>query len=521
MPLTFDAQQAWPPLKVGGLDFSAVRRDLAKADAWYSGDPDKLRACYPKATEGGPPSIEARVASWMTGNAAKARDLLHLPIAADLAAMGADLLFGKTPGFVIPEAHEDTDLDDDGKRLPPSPEATKAIESEARLNELIELDGIDSTLSEAAEIAGGLGGVYLRPMWDKSLAGHAMLTTVHPDYAVPEFRHGRLLSVTFWSVVRIDGQSVWRHLEKHAADGTWHGLYIGTKEHLGRKVKLTDHEATKSIEAGTDGRVALLAGIIGLDVRYVPNMLPNPAHRGFPIGRSDTGKPGIDTLMRSLDIVWTSWMRDIRLAKGRITVPDMFLTKGGRGQGATWDEDQEVYVGLSVDPNAQEKAGITISQFEIRSDEHAATAKALVEQISRSGGYAPQSFGVEVEGGGIQTATEVEARTDLSERTTGRKQRYWDHGLPDALYILQVIDREVFGSKAEPMRPRIVWAEQDQDQEALAKTLVALAAAEAASIETRVRMVHPDWDQTQIDREVTAIKEERGTAPDPTGGFPA
>jgi hypothetical protein len=41
-------------------------------------------------------------------------------------------------------------------------------------------------------------------------------------------------------------------------------------------------------------------------------------------------------------------------------------------------------------------------------------------------------------------------------------------------------------------------------------------AARAASLRERVRVMHPDWDEDEIDTEVAKIVEENGTpAPDP------
>jgi hypothetical protein len=43
----------------------------------------------------------------------------------------------------------------------------------------------------------------------------------------------------------------------------------------------------------------------------------------------------------------------------------------------------------------------------------------------------------------------------------------------------------------------------------------AMRTAEAASTDTLVRMLHPDWDEEQIAAEVALIKEESGrNAPD-------
>jgi hypothetical protein len=48
-----------------------------------------------------------------------------------------------------------------------------------------------------------------------------------------------------------------------------------------------------------------------------------------------------------------------------------------------------------------------------------------------------------------------------------------------------------------------------------AQTVQILDAARAASTATRVRMIHPDWEDDQVDAEVRTIKEEDVTMAPP------
>lgn len=514
MPLPDDPRASWPP-----ADQAALLRDIAEADAWYSGDEKRLAAIYGGATQQHP-TIAERLRFWSrpTGEG-PGRQRVHLPIAADVAATAADLLFGDTPTLIVPEAHEDPAPTEDGRIPNPSAEAVEAGAAEERLAELLELGGVASTLLEGAEVGSALGGVYLRPMWDPELADHPLLTVVHPDFALPEFRWGHLVAVTFWREVARDGQTVWRHLERHETGGIFHGLFVGTATTLGTKIALTDHADTAGIGADSDGMVAVPNGVKGLLVRYVPNVRPNRKHRGKPVGRADTA--GVESLMDSADETWTSWMRDIRLAKGRLVVPQEFLERrGGRGGGATFDMDTEVFAPVDMDPASREKAGITLAQFAIRAEEHAATLKALFEAIVRTAGYSPQSFGMHGSGSTV-TATEIDAREDRSDRTTSRKRRYW-RAVEEVAENMLIIDREIFGTPVTPMRPRLDWPDNDgMGMDQLATTLDLLTRAEAASIETKVRMVNPDWDAPQVLAEVDRIKAETGlVVADPTGGLP-
>lgn len=513
MPLPPSSQQPWPPER-----WKPFQDDIERAADWYAGDPLQL-----DGREGELSTSRGRSARWgfwerdrrrsgqsrSPGNTAERR--LHVPAAADIAATGADLLFGDTPTFTIPDAHGDHPSDD-------------AKRTEARLHELIEADGWSSTLLEGAEIAGALGGVLLRPVVDPDIADHPILTVVHPDRVVLEFRHGKLWAATVWREFGGERGKVWRHLERHEPGRIEHGLYAGSADVLGERRHLSQHPQTEGFV--TNDADPFGGGVIDLTqwgittplVRYVPNALPNRRHRTEPVGRPDTAN--CEALMQSLDETWTSWVRDIRLAKARLVVPDEFLDTGKRGQGAVFDQDREVFSPLQVDPAHHDKAGITMVQFAIRVQEHEETARALFEQIAQTAGYSAQSFGV-IRERSARTATEVDADESLSLRTTRKKQGYWRRALTDVAEHMLLLDAGVFGrADVTPMRPTVEYPDAaEADMREVAATLNLINLARAASIETRVRMLNPRWTNTQVQAEVARIVEENShRVEDPFGG---
>lgn len=497
------AKTPWPP-----TSWQPHQTDILTADAWYSGDPARLRA-----RSSSPPN-QRKFRFWGRGattDKVQTDQGLHVPAAADIAALGADLLFGETPAFEIAAAHNET----------PDP---VAIACEGRLTELAYIDGWSSLLLEAAEVGGALGGVYLRPVIDPHIADHPLLTVVHPDCAVPEFHYGHMVAVTFWQQWDADEPGkVWRHLERHSPGIVEHGLYLGTATELGPRRSLMDFDRTAPFARTADGSVGdgivdfTQWGVTSVPSRYIPNSLPNPKRRKDPVGRPDTA--GVEPLMDALDETWASWVRDIRLAKARLIVPDEFLDHRGRGVGDTFDVDREIFAPLSMDPASTDKAGITPVQFAIRVTEHEATARALFTEITQRAGYSPQSFG-QLGGGSEQTATEVDAREGRSARTTSKKRGYWQRPMEDIAEMVLQLDAALFGSGITPMRPKLEWPSDERDPLAEAQTLSALALARAVSTETMVRMLHPDWAPELVAAEVNAI--ETGGAvqvDDPMGGM--
>lgn len=492
---------AWPP-----KDLDCVRDKTAVWDAWYCGDPDALSSVYGGQTGNDPgntgffssehggwrASVGRTLSRWFWGNptpAGERQSKLHVPLAADIATTSAALLFSERP------------------KVKGSDDVTNK-----RLEELVD-DGLHGTLLEAAELAAALGGVYLRVVWDRELYDAPWLDAHPASHAVPEWQWGRLAAVTFWRTLEAEGDRVVRHLERHEPGFILHGLYEGSRDELGTKVPLTDHPATAPLAAALTNGDAIATGIKQLTATYIPNMRPNRIWRGIPsaahLGRPDIA--GAEPLLDALDEVYTSWMRDVEIGKGRIIVPSSYLESNGPGKGGSWDAERRVYSTLNMLPRSGDAATIEAVQFDIRVTEHRDTAQDLVEQILRTSGYSSQTFGEQ--GEAAVTATEVVARNRQSFTTRNRKIVYWRPGGADALESLLAIDRAVYGTKVTVERPEIEFGDSvTEDPQTVATTAELLFRAEAASKDTLVRMVHPDWDETQVGAEVKRILDETSLA---------
>lgn len=502
---------AWPPPQLAPA--YASYRDW---DAWYDGSPDKLRRVYTNRDAGGrsvPPSQRTRagqyaggiygtVSRWIWGApmpASGGRDgRLHVPLPADLAATAANLLFSEPPKL----DHHDTAV-------------------MARLEQLVE-DGLHTTLLHAAEAASALGDVYLRPVLDEDVfPDRAFLAAVHADGAIPLIRWGRLVEVTFWSTLLVDGDTHVRLLEHHEVVGgagrIVYAVHEGTSGHLGRPVPLTEHAAAAHLADLVDEEAAQQTGLDRLDVVRIANAGPQRQWRTEAalkyLGRSDFD--GNEQWFDALDEVWTSWMRDIRLARSRIIVPDFMLQSHGPGQGASWDAEREVFVQLNAMPGQTGTNPITAQQFAIRHLEHKASADAIVETALRHAGLSSQTLGDE--GDVAVTATEVQARERMSFTTRGnRVSGAWRPGIADAVELLLAVERAKWEGRPEPVKVNVEFGDSvSEAPETTARTLQLLAAAEAVSTETKVRMVHPDWDDQQVEVEVARIKRDAGGGQDP------
>ncbi|WP_028183473.1 phage portal protein [Salinispora arenicola] len=507
---------AWPP--PAHAPAYAAYRDW---DAWYTGDPDRLRTVYLNRAVTGTrlaPSDRVRASQyaggvvgylsrWLWGNPPPAgqRDgRLHVPLPADLAATAANLLLAEPPTLT----HEDSSVT-------------------ARLEQLQE-DGLNAVLLHAAEAASALGDVYLRPVIDRDVyADRAFVASVHADGALPVLRWGRLVEVTFWSELANDGNTVVRLLEHHdvvtSVNGSRAGrityaVHEGTPDQLGRPLSLADHPDTRHLADLVDETGTQATGLDRLDVVRIPNTGPQRLWRTMPglkyLGRSDFD--GNEQTFDAADEVWTSWMRDIRLARARIMIPDYMLQSNGPGQGATWNADREVYTAVNALPGQGQ--GITLSQFAIRHAEHKASLDEAVKVAMRHAGLSSQTLGDE--GDVAVTATEVQARERMSFTTRGNRIQAWKPAIAEAVELLLAVERtQLGGSRPDPVRPNVEFGDSvSEAPETVARTLQLLHAAEAVSVDTRVRMVHPEWDDPQVHAEVARI---RGDRPDPVEVGPA
>lgn len=503
MPLPQDIKTPWPP-----KNLRPYLADVEEASAWYSGDVDHLRTHYgssniPPGKPSTPSGLGQRVKFWGRRGkdtaGSQARQQLHVPLAGDIASTSADLLFAEAPAFTIPGVGDAGDN---------SPERA----TQERLDDLVHDADVHNTLLEAGEVAAALGGVFLRVAWDQERYDHPLLTVIHADGAAPDFHWGRLSGVTFWRQLKTDGKDVWRHLERHEPGVILHGLYVGTRDELGRQVDLDTLPDT----ADLDDELPLPGGLKWA-ARYVPNVLPNRKRRTSQLGRSDW--QGAEPLMDALDETYTSWQRDIRLGQARIITREEALQRGsGRGSGAHFDADREVYVGLDLEPGSDGKPFMEAVQFQIRYEEHENTALNLVERIVSTCGYSPQSFGLHIEGR-AETGTALRIREAKTLRTQGRKQRYWTTPAAGSLEAMLVVDREVFGrTDIEPAAPSIKWSDSlSEDPRETAQTIQMLELARAASTETRVKMAQPHLEGEALAAEVARVLAESGmSVPDPT-----
>ena len=522
----------WPPKPYQG----AYAR-YGDWDAWLRGDPDYLRYRFAgRGATGTNDRVRVRASQYMGGvvgrfsrwlwgappsdNQTDGR--LHAPLAADIARTRANLLFGEPPKLSGP-------VDDpDDETAEPDKEVTAWLERFYQ-------DGFPSLLLTAAEAASALGDVYLRPVVDEEvLPGRSFPAVVHADGAFPVIRWGRLSAVTFWTCLYADGREHLRLLEHHGVDDgdgyIEYGVYSGTPDQLGQQVDL---KALKSYPgyAGlvTDELIETRGvhptGLDRLDVVRVANAGLQRTFRNDAVLKylGASVFDGCEQFFDRYDEVWTSWMRDIRLAKGRIILPDYMLQSNGPGGGASFDAEREVWMALSDLPKPTGgTTPIVAQQFEIRAEAHKATLDEIRASALQHAGVSQQTLGQD-DGATAMTATEAQARERLSFTTRDTEIVPWTVGIADCVELQMLTDRaHGFADAPDPVRPSVEFGDGvAESPKEIAETVQLLMAAEAISDQTAVQMVHPDWSRKRVEAEVIRIQDKRKAAqpPAPDGDF--
>ncbi|QWS68122.1 portal protein [Gordonia phage VanLee] len=485
----------WPP-----APFDRALETMNVWDAWYTGDQDRLYTHYSSADAPGR-AVETgtgwrgRVARFFVGTRPRqSGSKLHVPAPSDLARTSADLLFSQPPRFTVG-----------------SDDASSQKKAQERIDKLLGGPETAATFLEAGELQAALGGSYVRLWWDESISDKVECAAMPADAAIPTWRYGRLAGVTFWTVVHRDEKAVYRHLERHTPGRIEHGLYFGTEDALGTRISLRELPETAWAADVGEHEGLLLTGVRGLTAAYAPNVLPNRAWRTTPglapLGRSDFD--GLEPLFDALDSAYSSWMRDLELGKARIFIDENMLANRGPGRGAFFDSEQEVFTKIKAIGKMADAGNIDAKQFGIRWQEHSQTCAEILNAILRGAGYSASNFsddGLTV----TKTATEIESRDRLSERTRDKKIGYWRSALGPLSATMIQLDKAVFRTDFDlnempevnfPIRPQM-------SQAALSGSLASLRSANLISIEQGVRERNPNWPKDEIDAEVKRIRED-------------
>lgn len=557
----------WPP-----RPFKPVyEREIADWAMWWEGTSSKISTAYTTGShQAGPTNVplSKRIPmayDTLTGKApvkgtTAPQARLHSPLFAEVCRMMAAVIWAVPPSFIVPVDdgaeelgdEEDIEVDDlDPQVVPDAGDVVKAPENESEVDpitgqpkepEFSEADQIEEQvitpeqarldllannpvfhrkMFEAAETQAALGGVYVRVVWDEDVwEDRAFLDVVDADHAIPDFKWDRLVGVTFWEEIKGKGDIVYRWFQHYTKGFIEHAVYEGTASDVGTRVPLTDVKQTAFL-ATPDEDGGILVDEEGkietgdpdnLAAVYIPFKTNNPAWRhDNQLKQLGTSALTRDVLpwLSAVDEAWSSLMRDMRQGLGRVIISETLLEVLGAGAGTAYDFNKEIYAPVAEAVDADGKPVIEQVQFDIRDQTHLNVILGLVKEVLKRVGLSPLTFGISETV--ATTATEIKANTRDTASTQDGLQRYWGPELSHILTVLLRIDAFQFdtGIVVEE-NVEVEWSSAVEDSELeVAQIIAAWSTAGAASLETIIRKIHPDWDDTRVKKEIKALEAKK------------
>lgn len=488
----FDSKAKFPP-----VEWEFWHNKYDEWAAWYSGDENILYNYYNIKAVG---NIIAQSRMWariddFTG-------IVHLPAANDIASTSANLLFSEVPKFKYDENSTG------GKRI----------------KEFIDENGLENLLLEGAELSAAMSGCLLKIDIEPDLLNVPIISVLTPQQFFPVFWCGRLWEVITYRVVKTnDTGKIWRLFEKRSRQGKdlliEYELYEGSSNLIGNQIDLNSLDETANIELEN----VRFSNIDGLGCVYIPNKRPNKLCPGSYLGINDYSIS--ISMMDSLDVAWTSWLRDIELGMAQIFIDEELLTKnqnqttGEVVQLNKFSKYQRAFVKLNL--TGWKMGGdsgvkpIEQVQFNIRMEEHKTTCEQIFFNIVTQCGYSPQTFGIGQQGN-VASGTALKILEHKSQLTRETKGRYWIPAIKELFYQLQKIDQSANLSKTYEVEEISIELQDSivTDQKEQSEVIRNLDMAKAVSTYTKVKMQHSDWSDEDVEKEVNQILKEQGITPE-------
>lgn len=525
--------------------FGPVFSQYATNAAWMEGDTAALQNIY----GGGERSVQAGDGVWRGGqyrtggvrgiarrwwsgqpvDLERSATRIHSPLAGNLARLSATMLVSEPPTIRIIN------------EVAAKPGDTETVEDDIVRRSVLtgpEQDALDAMLGSpeahialrrGSEWAAGIGLTAYSWAWDTiDEDGRTPRLNVHRgETVIPEWNFGRLRAITVTDEYPAQSK-VLRHLMRHEAGYIVHALYLGTDDKLGQSCGfnsqiIRDHAPHLADIAGVQG--ATLSGLT-VAIPTGTQRLTAALHINLPtirfsksnvlanLGRADIEGP-ITEFLDAHDEAWSSWMRDLKIGRGRLYISQQFLEGRGPGQGAWFNEYAEMITTLNQMQVADDDMakGMVPQQFDIRVEEHAKTCEATKQVVLETAGWSSSSYGDTAEQAVGESATGVVDRAKRTENTRDEKMPHLAIALKQlalsGLDLYRLLHPEKRLGEVDPATIEVKFADVSQiDPEKQARTLQYLQTAKLMSREVGLRNLHPEWDDEDVLRELRRIKQD-------------
>lgn len=418
-----------------------------------------------------------------------------VPLARDMARISSQLLFSESPRFSLKNNQE-------------------------VLDGLVAKNALDAHLQEAGENVAveGIGGLRVFRD-DEALEGTPIIEYVPGDQVIWDVRHGRFVVGGAVVVTRVvhRGQSgqpspiattpntytaenrraydVYRLIEYHEPGKVSRKLYRGAYRHLGSEIPLDEFPEF----GGLAEEEATLEGVSTLLMwRNVPNGHSDLDGLEALLDRVNDGfSYGYDKLRKSIPVTFVD--RSIASESGFADLTGMVLT--GDGQ---------------IDRSMLENAVKTVETVQpgLASDDHIAMVRHFMDCALEFAGYSRATWGRD-DGGSADSGKALKLRQVRTLMTRAGKERMAVDAIGRALGVAIAW---AHGGDVEESRPEIELGDgMPDDRLETAQELELLTRAEAISVKEKVKRLHPEAGDEQIDELISDIQNDN-SGPQPRLG---
>lgn len=461
---------------------------------WYSGESDDILRYYDSKINF---LNERIVTDLFWAKLKRGDDAVHLPAVGDICSTSADLLFAELPQIKMSNNFQSSD----------------------RITKFIEENGLMNTLLEEAELTAAFGGICLKLDIDSRLSNLPIVSILTPLNFFPTFLRGRLWEVLFYREVKSDISTnvIYRLFEnrKRYEKGfvIEFKLYKGSNEKIGKVIDLNSIEETENLNL----KDQYIQNVDNLGCVYIPNTKPNKIHPGFDLGANDFN--GCIPLLHSLDLSWTSLIRDIELGMGQIFIDEELLQREETsifGTNQTYLNEfskfQKSFLKLNLSNykmSGDNIKPIDVIQFEMRIEEHLKACENIYKTIVCQCGYSASTFGLDNQGR-AESGTALRIRERKSFLTRNKKARYQIPAIKQLLIIMQQLDNSI-NTIFYNVDDTISIELEDSiiiDPNENSNVIKNLDQAKAISTYLKVKMQHPEWSEKDLQNEVKRINDD-------------
>lgn len=401
---------------------------------------------------------------------------VDVPVPRLISRLKANLLFAEPPDIKSDQTGDQTQLDD-----------------------LVDENDLVAEMRRGALLCSSEGEVYGRLVVEPETLDWPIIEFVSRRWTIPRFSGRFLTGALFIKEIPEGPNVVWRILEDYGPGSIETRLYRGSNSQLGERRPLAARAETASLPL----EQPVPTGLTDVACVFIPNTLDEDPTRGI------TDYLGVVRAFFAINESASVGQANVRsTGLKRLFVDGRYRNSAGNlpaGRDVFWMDS-------ALQDALGSGGGITEAEYTFESVALKLWHDHVIDLALTFAGVAPASVGRELQGRGTaMSGTALRLRMTHTLMETAGTGRAWDRQMARLLRMAQLLDKAAFGrswTKADAMP---AFHRQDglpRDTMEEAQETATLATAGALSLETKIRRVHPEWSDEQVQAEIARIHSD-------------